>query len=105
MLVDLRTYTIVPGKLPVYLAVYQELGPPVQREHLGDPLGYFISETGTLNQVCHLWGYETQAEREQRRAALEADPRWQAYRKRSAQDGFVHAQQNQLMKSAPWSPI
>ena len=51
MLVDLRRYTIMPGQLKAYLALYEKYGLPVQRRHVGDPLGYFISEVGTLNQV------------------------------------------------------
>ncbi|PLZ03230.1 NIPSNAP family protein [Burkholderia sp. WAC0059] len=105
MLVDLRRYTIVPGKLKAYLAVYEQYGLPVQRRHVGEPLGYFISEVGTLNQVVHLWGYKDFEDRRTRRAAMEADPDWAAYRKMTAEGGYLQLQENQLLFSAPWSKI
>jgi hypothetical protein len=37
MLVDIRRYTVVPGKLKAYLEVYEDYGLPVQRGHVGDP--------------------------------------------------------------------
>jgi hypothetical protein len=105
MLVDLRRYTIVPGKLKAYLAVYESHGLPVQRRHVGDPLGYFISEVGTLNQVVHLWGYQNFEDRQLRRAAMEADPQWTIYKKMTAEGGYIQQQENQLLLSAPWSKI
>lgn len=105
MLVDLRKYTIVPGQLKAYLAVYETYGLPVQRRHVGDPLGYFISEVGTLNQVVHLWGYQDASDRFTRRAAMEADPEWTAYKKMTAEGRYIQQQENQLLLSAPWSQI
>lgn len=105
MLVDLRRYTIVPGRLKAYLGVYEEFGLPVQRRHLGDPAGYFISEVGTLNQVVHLWTYADFEERLARRAAMEADPQWVEYKKITAQGQYIEKQENQILLSAPWSLI
>ncbi len=82
MIVDLRTYTLVPGRLAAYLELYEKEGLPIQQKHLGKPLGYFVTEIGTLNQVVHLWGYESQSDRERRRNAMEADPDWIAFRKK-----------------------
>jgi hypothetical protein len=105
MLVDLRRYTIVPGQLKPYLAIYEAQGLPVQRRHLGDPLGYFITEVGQLNQVVHLWGYEDFADRQRKRGAMEKDPEWTAYKQKTAEGRFIHNQENQLLISAPWSKI
>ena len=105
MIVDLRTYTMVPGRLKAFLELYQAEGLPVQRRHQPRRLGYFVTEVGTQNQVGHLWGYDSLADREQRRAALEADPDWAAYRKKSAAAGNVQHQENKILKSAPFSPL
>ena len=56
MIIDLRTYTMVPGRLKAFLELYEREGLPVQRRHQGDPVGYFVTEIGTNNQVVHLWG-------------------------------------------------
>lgn len=103
MLVDIRRYTLVPGQLKAYLAVYEAHGLPVQRRHIGEPLGYFISEVGELNQVVHLWGYEDACDRQRRRAEMEADPAWAEYKKLTAEGRYIQRQENQLVVSAPWS--
>ena len=40
MIVDHRTYELLPGRLRDFLAVYEKEGFPVQTRHLGQPLGY-----------------------------------------------------------------
>jgi len=105
MLVDLRRYTVVPGKLKAYLSVYQEYGMPSQKRHLGDPIGYFISEVNTINQVVHLWAFQDHADRQRRRAAMEADPDWQKYKSMTEAGGFLQLQESQFLTSAPWSKI
>lgn len=105
MIVDLRTYTMVPGRLASFLELYEKEGLPVQEKHLGKPIGYFVTEVGALNQVVHLWGYESQADRERRRNAMDADPAWIAYRKKSAATGNIQLQENKILKSTSFSPL
>ncbi|WP_043530330.1 NIPSNAP family protein [Litchfieldella xinjiangensis] len=105
MIVDLRTYTMFPGRLNAFLELYEKEGLPIQQRYLGNLLGYFVTETGTLNQVVHLWGYESAADREQRRSAMEQDPEWIAYRRKSGEAGNVQHQENKLLRSAPFSPL
>ncbi|WP_148254168.1 NIPSNAP family protein [Aidingimonas lacisalsi] len=105
MLVDLRTYTMVPGRLKAFLELYEREGLPIQQKHLGNLLGYFVTETGDLNQVVHMWGYESAADREARRTAMENDPDWIAYRKKSAEAGNVQHQTNKLLRSTSFSPL
>ncbi len=105
MIFDLRTYTLVPGRLKAFLALYESEGLPVQRRHQGEPVGYFTTEIGTNNQVVHLWGYESLADREVRRAALEADPDWVAYRVKSGATGNVQHQENKILKSTSFSKL
>jgi len=105
MIVDMRTYTMVPGRLKAFLDLYQKEGLPIQIRHLGKPIGYFTTEIGTLNQVVHLWGYESMAERERKRSAMESDPDWIAYRAKSATTGNVQLQENKILKSTPFSPL
>jgi len=99
MIVDQRTYTIQIGKLRDFLALYAAEGLPVQAEHLGPPLGYYTTEVGDVNQVVHLWQYQDMADRERRRAALEADPRWLAYRRKAGADGQLLQQRNTILRA------
>lgn len=103
MIVDMRTYTLKMGKVKPYFAIYEQEGYAIQRKYLGDPIGYFSTEIGNVNQIVHLWKYESLADRDQRRAALGADPGWLAYIQKVAD--FVITQENTILKSAPFSPI
>jgi NIPSNAP len=72
--IDLRIYTIRPRGMPKYLQLFEELALPLARKHFGEPIGYYVTQIGPLNQVVHLWGFENLADLEQRHAALAADP-------------------------------
>ena len=82
MFVEQRTYTLLSGKAPEYLRLYSEEGLQVQRRILGRMVGYYSSEIGPLNQIVHLWAYDTLDQRQTRRASLAADPAWQSYLKK-----------------------
>jgi hypothetical protein len=105
MVVDLRTYTVAPGKLKAYLEAYEREGYPTQIRYLGEPIGYFTTEVGTLNRVVHLWKYESLADREKKRAAMEVDPDWVAWRAKSAEGGYLVHQENTILTSSRFSPI
>ncbi|MBI1778967.1 MAG: NIPSNAP family protein [Proteobacteria bacterium] len=103
MIVDHRTYTLKPGAVGAYFAAYEKQGLKIQLKHLGRLVGYFVSEVGPLNQIVHIWAYESLAERDQRRGAMQADPKWQAWVKNS-RDYFL-AQENKILKEAPFSHV
>lgn len=105
MIVDLRTYTMVPGRLGAWLKLYEAEGMPIHVRHLGQPIGVFTTDVGTVNQVVFFWGFESQADRERRREALEADPDWVSYRKKSGDTGNVQHQECKIIKSTKFSPI
>jgi len=99
VIVDERTYTIAPGRLDAYLEMHLREALPIMRQHLGEPHGYFVTETGTLNQFVHLWPYESMADREQRRAAMYSYPQWLAYRRRIGDAGWILSQENRIIKA------
>ena len=105
MIVDLRTYTLKIGSVRDFLVLYAAEGLAVQTAHLGPPLGYYTTEVGELSQVVHLWQYLDMADRERRRAALELDPRWHAYRNKSSLCGYVVRQQNSLLKTVEFAAM
>jgi hypothetical protein len=76
MIIDHSTYNMTHGKMDDYLRRYEAIGLPLQREHLGELVGFFVSDIGPLNQVVHLWAYDSIADREIRREQMAADPRW-----------------------------
>lgn len=75
MIVDHRTYAIKPGKLNEYLKAYETEALPLQLKYLGHCVGWYVSnDIGPLNQVVHMWAYQSLADREARRGKLAADP-------------------------------
>ena len=103
MIIDHRTYTVAHGRTKDYLALFEREGLPVQRKHLGDPVGYFVTAVGPLNQLVHVWRYESLADMEAKRAARDADPAWAAYLKQSA--GLLTAQENKILAPVSFSPM
>ena len=103
MIVDERTYTVVTGRLPDYVGLYDAEGKDIQWKHLGTPIGWFMTEVGTLNQAVHLWGYDSFEQRQERRAAMLADPDWQAFFAKI--QPLILKQENRLLVPAPFSPI
>jgi len=97
MIFDMRIYTCKPGTVPAQLALYKEHGFVPQTRHLGQPVLYGVTETGPINTYVHVWGYESAADREQRRAAMQADPDWQVFLKKSAEAGNLIAQENRIL--------
>ena len=104
MIVDLRIYTCRPNRAAEFVAIYQELAWPLQQKYLGRCLGWYTTVEGQLNQVVHLWGYESQADREARRNALAADPAWGAYLARVAQSDVLIAMENRIVRPTAFSP-
>ncbi|MEZ5836409.1 MAG: NIPSNAP family protein [Geminicoccaceae bacterium] len=94
---DHRTYYCRPGTIAAQLALYEEYGIEAQKRHLGEPIFYATTETGDVNSFVHIWAYENAGDRERRRAAMEADPQWQEYKKRSAAAGNLVRQENKIM--------
>lgn len=102
MLLEIRTYTIRGGQLAAYLEGYERQALPVQLRHLGRLVGYFVPETGTLNQVVHLWAYDDLADRGARRAAMKADAEWAKVG--AALGGLVEKMETRILYPTRFSP-
>ena len=102
MIADVRTYTLVPRKLNSYLKLVEQYAIPIMRSHGMVLDRYFISKIGPLNQVVHIWNYESLAEFERIRNARDADPKWTEYLAKT--EGFVLSQENKIMEDASFSP-
>ena len=105
MILDHRTYDFHPGTMAEWIALYRREGLPVQERHLGRLVGFFTVEIGALNQVVFIWAYDSLADRERRREAMEADPDWIAYKKKSGGMGALKQQTNKILKPAAFSPL
>ena len=98
MIGDPRVYTARPNRLNDFLKLYEDVGLPMQRQYLGEPFGFFQTHIGELSRVVHLWQYDSLADREARRDAMEADPAWQAYRRQVVEADPLLDMRNQILK-------
>lgn len=105
MLLDVRTYTCRPGTVKLQMELYERYGLLPQQRHLGKPLAFLIAETGPLNTYLHIWCYDSAADRENRRASMQADPEWQHFLAESAKAGYLVSQETKLMTPASFAPI
>ena len=79
VIVEQRDYHVYTGKLPELVKLYEEEGIAIQQEVLGGFVGAFTTEIGALSTYTSMWRYDSFAEREQRRAALQARDDWKAF--------------------------
>ena len=103
MIVEERSYHIQTGRLPEIVKLYAEEGTPIQQEILGNLIGAFTVDIGDISTIVHLWGYESYAEREQRRARLQADERWKAFLPKI--QPLIHTQLTRMLIPTPYSPV
>ena len=103
MIVEERSYHVYTGKLPELVRLYAEEGTHVQQEHLGNLIGAFTVDVGDVSTIVHLWGYESYAERERRRALLQADQRWKDFLTRI--QPLIHTQRTRMLLPTPYSPV
>lgn len=102
-IVDYRTYTAHPGKLGAFLSVYESDAMQVQLRHLGNCVGWYMSDIGPQNEVVHMWGYRDIADRQQRRNAMQADPAWPPYLTKGT--ALLANMENAILRPAPfWKP-
>lgn len=103
MILEQRDYHVVTGKLPELLRLYETEGIPIQREVLGGFVGAFTTDVGALSTYTHLWRYESYAEREERRAALQARDDWKAFLAKI--QPLIHTQRNRILVPTSFSPL
>ena len=102
MYYEVRTYQLQNGAIPAYLKAVGEEGLAIQRRHLGTLVAYLFSEIGPLNEIVHIWAFASLDDRDRRRAALAADPQWQAFLPKIRD--LIEVGDNRIMKLAPFSP-
>lgn len=103
MIVEQRDYHVYTGKLPELVRLYETEGIAIQKEILGNLIGAFTVEIGELSTYTHMWGYRSLDERAERRARLQADPRWKPFLEKV--QPLIHTQRSRILIPTPFSPI
>lgn len=103
MLYELRAYDLIAGKAPAYIDLFRTSGVQYVTRHL--PMaGYWLTDSGSLNRLYHLWIYESLDERAACRAGLAGDREWND---EFVPNGFplIVAQRNFIMTMRETSPL
>ena len=103
-LYEKRTYSIRVGQMAEILRLYSEEGyPALEAEGFTDNLvGYFVSDTGRLHQLVHIWRFQSDDERRAFWERLYASERFMAVVAKLRP--LIDTQEVQLLTSAPWGP-
>jgi hypothetical protein len=65
--------------------------------------GLYVSEIGRLHATVMMWAYDSLADRESPRKAMEADPDWQKFIRDVFALDAILSQDAMIMSSAPFS--
>ncbi|XP_072529713.1 protein NipSnap homolog 3A isoform X2 [Salminus brasiliensis] len=99
---EFRTYRIHPHLNAAFLKLTND------KIHLrtahSELLGYWSVEYGGINQVFHIWKYDSYAQRAAVRAALAQDPSWMEEYISKAMP-MLSSQDNEVTYLVPWSTI
>ncbi|MBI3370303.1 MAG: NIPSNAP family protein [Betaproteobacteria bacterium] len=102
MICEMRTYEVPPGKAPEFLRFYQENGLAIISRY-AKLIGCWTKESGTLNSVVFIWGYDDFGHRSGQRGKLAQDQEWQAFVP-TMLPYLVH-QESVFLVPAPFSPV
>ncbi|XP_029021289.1 protein NipSnap homolog 3A [Betta splendens] len=99
---EFRTYCVRPDQNAAFLKLTNE------KIHLrtahSELIGYWSVEYGGLNQVFHIWKYDSYAQRAAVRAALARDPSWVSEYLASMLP-MLNSQENEVVYLVPWSSL
>ncbi len=99
-----RTYSVRVGQMPEVVRLYTNEGwPALDSGGFGKHLvGYFISDTGQLHQLVHIWRFDSDSDRRDFWKRLFADEEFMKFAVQIRP--LIEAQDVQLLFSAPWGP-
>lgn len=99
-----RTYDITVGKMAEVVGHYRESGYPALEAggYHTNLVGYFVSDTGPLHQLIHLWRFDDDAARRDFWKRLFADEPFLEFAAKIRP--LIAHQQVQLLLPAPWGP-
>lgn len=99
-----RTYSVRVGEMAEIFKLYSQEGYPVlEAEGFAENLvGCFVSDTGRLHQLIHLWRFENDEARRQFWARLYESKNFMVVAAKLRP--LIEIQEVQLLTSAPWGP-
>ena len=106
MIYELRSYEVVPGRMPAMHARFQNHTLGLFRRHHIEVVGFWEAIIGTSNALHYMVRFDDLAHRERAWAGFGADPEWHRVRAESERDGPIVARiRNEIWRPSPYSPI
>ncbi|MBL8385985.1 MAG: NIPSNAP family protein [Burkholderiales bacterium] len=99
---EIRTYTVIVGKMAEVVELYRSAGWPALDKHPKKLVGYFTGDVGALNQLVHMWRFDDDADRRAFWAGVYADQAFMAFARQLRP--LLASQENKLLLPAPWGP-
>jgi hypothetical protein len=99
-----RTYSVKVGQMAEAIRLYSEEGwPALDKGGFGENLvGYFVSDTGQLHQLMHIWRFQSDADRRDFWKRLFVDDEFMKFAVQIRP--LIQNQEIQLFTGAPWGP-
>ena len=92
MIIELRIYTTLPGRLPALLARFRDHTLRIWDRHGIRQAGFWTTYIGPdANDLTYMLQWDSLAERETKWAAFLADPEWIAVRAETEKAGPINA--------------
>ncbi len=97
---EMRTYTLIVGKMADVVQLYKTEGWPALQKHPQKLVGYFTGDIGAMNQLIHIWNFDDDADRRAFWAGVFSDEEFMAFARQLRP--MILSQENKLMMAAPW---
>ena len=107
MIMEMRVYRCLPGRLPALMKRFDTLTLKLWDKHGIKQAGFWTTLVGESNQdLTYLLAWESLADRDKKWAAFQADPEWIAKRAETEKDGpIVQNVSNQLLVPTAYSSV
>jgi NIPSNAP len=106
VLYEMRTYEVVPGRMPAMHARFANHTMGFFRKHGIRVVGFWEAAIGTSNVLHYLLSWDDLAHRERSWSAFQADPEWHRVRDESQRDGPIVARvRNEIWQPTAYSPM
>ena len=106
MIYELRSYEVVPGRMPALNARFQNHTLGFFEQHGIKVIGFWEAVIGQSNVLHYIVAFDDLAHRERAWAAFQADEGWIKVRADSEADGPIVARvRNEIWRPSSYSPM
>ena len=103
---ELRTYYIVPGRMPDIQNRFKEHTTGFFERYGITVLGFWTEIVGRNDTLVYITAFDSMADREEKWNAFQSDPEWLKVREETERNGPIVARfENRFLQSTAFSPL